>query len=267
MIAGKTAILRGSGRSVAGMRAVVLSAGQGSRLLPLTYDRPKCLLPVGSRSVLQWQLEALCHQREIVEIVVVTGFKAEMVDAALAGMSGLSKPVRTLFNPFYKVADNLASCWMAREFMRGEFLIVNGDSLFEMAVLPCIIAGAAAPINLTVNVKPQYDSDDMKVTLDGLKVRAVGKTLMPHETDAESIGLVLFKGDGAERFRDLVEKSMHEAWGVGAWYLQAIDRLAKDGLVGATDIGALEWGEIDFPSDLETVTRLAAGWEKLRIVA
>lgn len=249
------------------MRAIVLSAGQGSRLLPLTFDRPKCLLPVGSRTVLQWQLEALSQSRGIDEIVVVTGFKADMVDQALADMGPLAQPVRTLFNPFYKVADNLASCWMARTFMDDDFLIVNGDSLFEVAVLSRIIEGASAPINLTVNRKADYDSDDMKVTLEGDLVRAVGKTLMPSETHAESIGLVLFRGEGAKRFRSVVDQSMHEEWGVGAWYLQVIDRLAKDGIVGATDISPLEWGEIDFPSDLEAVSRLAAGWEKLRIVA
>jgi len=249
------------------MRAIVLSAGQGSRLLPLTMDRPKCLLPVGSRSVLQWQIEALGQSREIDEVVVVTGFKAAMVEDALSRMPSAGTRVTTIFNPFYAIADNLASCWMARDFMDGDFMIVNGDSLFEVAVLPRIIDGAAAAINLTVNRKSAYDSDDMKVSLNGDRVSAVGKTLMPSETDAESIGLVIFKGDGPARFRATMDISMREGWGVGAWYLQVIDRLAKEGHVGATDIGNLGWGEIDFPSDLEAVSRLAAQWERLRIVA
>jgi choline kinase len=249
------------------MRAIVLSAGQGSRLLPLTMDRPKCLLPVGSRSVLQWQVEALSQSREIDEIVVVTGFKAEMVEDALARMTNVGTRITTMFNPFYAIADNLASCWMVRSFMDGDFMIVNGDSLFEVAVLPRIIDGADASINLTINRKTSYDSDDMKVSLNGDRVAAVGKTLMPSETDAESIGLVIFKGDGPARFRAMMEISMREGWGVGAWYLQVIDRLAKEGHVGATDIENLRWGEIDFPSDLEAVSRLAAQWERLRIVA
>lgn len=249
------------------MRAIVLSAGQGSRLLPLTMDRPKCLLPVGSRSALQWQLEALSQCREIDEIVVVTGFKAAMVEEALADMTSVGARVTTLFNPFYAIADNLASCWMARSVMDGDFMIVNGDSLFEVAVLPKIIGGAKAAINLTVNRKAAYDSDDMKVSLNGDRVAAVGKTLMPNETDAESIGLVIFNGEGPALFRSMMDISMREGWGVGAWYLQVIDRLAKEGHVGATDIGNLGWGEIDFPSDLEAVSRLAAQWERLRIVA
>lgn len=249
------------------MRAIVLSAGQGSRLMPLTIDRPKCLLPVGSRTVLQWQLEALCQSREIDEIVVVTGFKTGLIEGALSEMTSVRTPVTPVFNPFYNIADNLASCWMARDYMREDFLIVNGDSLFEIAVLPTIFNGAKAAINLTVNRKDNYDSDDMKVTLRDDRVAAVGKTLMRHETDAESIGLVLFKGEGPELFRRTMEIGMRDGWGLSAWYLQVIDRLAKDGHVGATDIGSLEWGEIDFPSDLENATQLAARWEKLRIVA
>lgn len=249
------------------MRAIVLSAGQGSRLLPLTIDRPKCLLPVGSRSTLQWQLETLGQSRAIREIVVVTGFKAELVEAAIRAMPPLATPVRTIFNPFYKIADNLASCWMTREVMDDDFLILNGDSLFDAAVLPIVVNGAQAPINLTISRKAAYDSDDMKVTLDGDRVTAVGKTLSQQETDAESIGLVVFRGRGRDSFRHEVEASMRDGWGVSAWYLQAIDRLAKRGLVGATDIGALQWCEIDFPSDLEVASRLASGWERLRIVA
>lgn len=249
------------------MRAIILSAGQGSRLLPLTMDRPKCLLPVGTRSVLQWQIEALGQSRAFDEIVVVTGFKSAMVDDAIAAMPDAGVPVRTLFNPFYKVADNLASCWMAREAMDRDFMIVNGDSLFEVAVVPEIVGRAHAPINLTVNRKSSYDSDDMKVTLDGGRVLAVGKTLMPAETQAESIGLVLMKGAGAGLFRTAVEDSMHAGWGVGAWYLQVIDQLAREGHVGAIDIGELQWGEIDFPSDLEAAARMAQGWETLRVVA
>ena len=249
------------------MKAIILSAGQGSRLLPLTNDMPKCLLPVGSRTVLRWQVEALDRIDAIDEIFVVTGFMSRKVDAAIGDMADLSTPVRRIFNPFFQVADNLASCWMARDAMDEDFLIVNGDSLFEFAVLPRIIEGAKAPINLTINHKTSYDSDDMKVSLDGERVTAVGKTIPAHQTHAESIGVVLVRGEGRRLFKQAVETSMRDGTGINAWYLQVIDRLAKEGHVKATDIGALEWGEIDFPSDLEAVRQIAANWERLRVVA
>lgn len=249
------------------MKVILLSAGQGSRLLPLTSDAPKCLLPVGARSVLHRQLDAFEKAEEIDEVIVVTGFQADKVDASIAEKSDMTTPVRTLFNPFYKVADNLASCWMAREFMDEAFLIVNGDSLFEHDVMKCVIDGAQAPINLTVNFKDDFDSDDMKVTLKDGAVAAVGKTIPPQETHAESIGVVLFTDEGGALFKAALEQGMRDGSGIAAWYLQVIDRLAKQGHVGATDIGALEWGEIDYPSDLEEVRRLAEKWDRPRLVA
>ena len=63
-------------------RAVILSAGQGSRLLPLTEDLPKCLLDLSGRSMLDWQLRGLA-EAGVPEAVVVTGFRADQVEAAL----------------------------------------------------------------------------------------------------------------------------------------------------------------------------------------
>ena len=114
-------------------RAVILSAGQGSRLLPLTEDLPKCLLDLEGRSMLEWQLRALAAVG-VPEAVVITGFRSEKVEAVVEQIAPRGLRVRTLFNPFYKVADNLASCWMARGELRGNCLLINGDTLFEPAI-------------------------------------------------------------------------------------------------------------------------------------
>ena len=248
------------------MKAILLSAGQGSRLLPLTSETPKCLLPVGDCTVLQWQIECLDPIDEIDEIIVVTGFMSHKVEAALDAIE-VATPLTTVFNPFYNISDNLATCWLARDYMVEDFMIVNGDSLVERAVTPVIMKNANAPINLTTNVKSSFDSDDMKVTLEGDLVRAVGKNLLSEETHAESIGMVVFKGEGRDIFRAELESGMRSGSGLNAWYLQAIDHLAKRGCVGAIDIGEMEWCEIDFPSDLEAAQKLVANWKRLRLVA
>ncbi|MBP6224504.1 MAG: NTP transferase domain-containing protein, partial [Rhizobacter sp.] len=157
-------------------RAVILSAGQGSRLLPLTAQMPKCLLDLCGRSMLEWQLRGL-SQMGVPEAVVVTGFHPELVEAELKRVAPQNMRVRTLYNPFYKLADNLASCWMARAELTGTCLILNGDTLFEPDIAGRLIAAASAPITVTIDRKPNYDSDDMKVETDGVHLRAIGKTL------------------------------------------------------------------------------------------
>ena len=163
-----------SSRRVTFRKAIILSAGQGSRLLPLTKDQPKCLIPFAGKPLIQWQIEALAANG-IEEIAVVTGFRTEKVEAALEKLQGPA--IRTLFNPFFKVADNLGSCWIAREEMSGDFIILNGDTLVSPEIVARLMGGATAPITVTVDVKDSYDTDDMKVNRDGDRLVAIGKRL------------------------------------------------------------------------------------------
>lgn len=237
------------------MRAIILSAGRGSRLLPLTTDMPKCLLPIGLTTVLGLQLDTL-FKAGVTHATVVTGFNAAQVKAELAARQTGPK-VKTLFNPFYQVADNLASCWMARKYMKGEFLLINGDTLFSPALLETILAAPAKDITVTIDKKTQYDGDDMKVTLDGNKLTAIGKTLTPQQTNGESIGMIRFMGEGGKIFRQQLKSRMHSEDGTKSWYLSAIDRLSKSGVsIATTNIKGSTWAELDTPEDYEICREL-----------
>jgi len=241
------------------MRAVILSAGQGSRLLPLTADRPKCLLPLKSRTLLQWQVETLAACC-VAEIAVVVGFRAAMVEKHLATLRRDGLALRTILNPFFNVADNLGSCWLARGEMAGDFLIVNGDTIFEPAVLQRLLASPAAPITVTIDRKDSYDADDMKVSLDGHRLSAIGKWLAPAQASGESIGMMLFRGRGPELFTTELEQIMRSPEGLDYWYTSAIDALAKAGVVGSVSVEGLDWSEIDFPVDLQKARTMVARW-------
>jgi choline kinase len=239
---------------------VILAAGQGSRLLPLTEDTPKCLLDLSGRSMLEWQLRGLAAAG-VREAVIVTGFRSELVEAALSRIAPAGLTVRTVFNPFYKVADNLASCWLVRAELAGPSLILNGDTLFEPAVAQKLLAAPDAPITVTIDRKPAYDDDDMKVSVDGVQLRAIGKKLPASDVNGESIGFLRFNAAGAASFVAELERTMRTREGVGLWYLSAIHRLAGAGVdVRCASIEGLQWAELDFPADLERCRQLAAGW-------
>ena len=81
------------------MKAIILSAGRGSRLLPLTETLPKCLLRVGETTVLSLQLDTL-ERAGVNEAIIITGFMAGSVEAEVAGRSGpMKRPATTLFAP------------------------------------------------------------------------------------------------------------------------------------------------------------------------
>jgi len=242
-------------------KAIILSAGQGSRLLPLTADQPKCLIDFAGKSLIAWQIDSLVANG-ITEIAVVTGFRDEKLNAALAAIDHPGVTIRTRFNPFYKVADNLGSCWIAREEMDQDFIILNGDTLVSPEIVGRLIANATAPITVTIDVKDSYDLDDMKVQRDGDRLLQIGKRLEPRETNAESIGMLAFKGKGPSIFRDQVEAMMRTPEGVLNWYLKAINALAPSGVVGTVSIEGLKWAEVDFPEDLPIARALTEGWAK-----
>jgi len=240
-------------------KAIILSAGQGSRLLPLTADQPKCLIDFAGQSLIAWQIGSLVANG-ITEIAVVTGFRDEKLTAALAEIRHPGVTIRTRFNPFYKVADNLGSCWIVREEMDQDFIILNGDTLVSPDIVGRLIAGATAPITVTIDVKDSYDLDDMKVQRDGDRLLQIGKRLEPEETNAESIGMLAFKGEGPRIFRDQVEAMMRTPEGVLNWYLKAIHALASSGVVGTVSIEGLKWAEVDFPEDLPIARALTESW-------
>jgi choline kinase len=240
-------------------RAIILSAGQGSRLLPLTQDLPKCLIEFSGKTLIEWQIASLAACG-IDDIAVVTGFRTEKVEGALAGIPGVR--TRTLFNPFFKVADNLGSCWIARGEMDRDFIILNGDTLVSPEIVGKLIAEATAPITVTVDVKDAYDADDMKVHREDGRLLSIGKRLTAEESNAESIGMLAFRGEGPALFLDRVERMMRTPEGVQNWYLKAIDAIAKDATVGTVSIEGLDWAEVDFPADVEAATALTARWAK-----
>jgi L-glutamine-phosphate cytidylyltransferase len=248
------------------MKAIILAAGQGSRLGHMTDERPKCLIAFNGRSLLDRQLDTLAAAG-IGEAVVVTGFHDELVDAAVERrrQAGEGPEVRTRFNPFFKVADNLGSLFMVRDELADDCLVWNGDTLVSPALMARVVGNSCQGISVTIDRKDRYDEDDMKVVRDESDGRlcAIGKRLS-EGVNAESIGLLAFRAGGAERFRAAIDKAMRTPEGTTIWYLRVIHHLAQESDVWTLDIQGEEWGEVDFPEDVERAEALAKSWDAKR---
>ena len=245
------------------MKAIILSAGQGSRLGQVTALRPKCLIEFGGRSLLDRQLDALAANG-VEEAVVVTGFRDEQIEAAIARRAGGPR-VRTVFNPFYKVADNLGSLFIARGELSGDCLVWNGDTLVSEELMARVIENRRPGICVTIDRKDSYDADDMKVVVDREgRLHAIGKRLPMRNVNAESIGLLAFRDGGAETFREAIEKAIRSTEGTTIWYLRVIHHIAQKRDVWTLDINGEEWGEVDFPEDIDRAGELVARWDSQR---
>ena len=233
------------------MKAIILSAGPGRRLLPLTAEVPKCLLPVDAdHPALELQLRMLARCGVRCATIMV-GFGAEKVERFLATHPIEGIEVRTRYNPFFETTNNLVTCWLAVHEMTEDFVLLNGDTLFETEVLRRVLASHEAPVTLAIDQKAEYDEDDMKVVLSGDgRLKAVGKTLATPRVDGESIGLMVFRGQGVEAFRAELDAAMRDPAALHKWYLDVINTMAGSLLVETALIEGLWWTEIDTLEDL-----------------
>ncbi len=251
------------------MKAIILSAGQGRRLMPMTAHTPKCALDIDGKSVVEWQIDTLLDGG-IDSVTVVVGYGADTVRHVLDRRYP-HKPVKTVYNPLFQIADNLVSCWAVRHEMTSDFILLNGDSLFEPQVLEHLLASPTHPVTLAVNRKSSYDADDMKVRLSGSRLVRIGKRLPLDQVDAESMGMILFRGKGGEYFRTALEDAMRQPHAFEQWYLSVIDAMAPSGVIWTQSMQGLEWAEIDDLDDLVHARALVPTWvgrrEPLRLSA
>ncbi len=236
------------------MKAVILSAGQGKRLLPLTADQPKCLVSIEGRAILEWQIGELA-KCGIDQVSIVAGYQYSMVKK-LMDRNHHSSRVQVLYNPTFSWADNLFSCWVARHEMGEEFVLLNGDTLFEAELLQGLLEAPAQPVSVVTHHKSYYDADDMKVSLDGDRLVAIGKKLPADSVDAESIGMILFREKGPLMFRAALENAMRDPSSYKKWYLTVIAQMAKTMPVGTFSANGRHWCEVDFPADLRHAQRV-----------
>ena len=244
------------------MKAIILSAGQGRRLMPMTESVPKCCLMLDGKALLVHQIESLAANG-VDEVVVVTGFNHRLVEDVVSGISIQGISVRTLYNPFYAVSDNLGTSWVAREEMDTPFLLVNGDTLFEASTLAQFLSNERVyPITLAVDRKGDYDydDDDMKISSDGEQLKRVGKKLSRSIVNGESIGMMAFNRSGARAFVQKVENLMSSPDGLARWYLSAIDELATTGIVGISSIQGYDWCEVDDLADFAHAEKAVKRW-------
>jgi choline kinase len=238
------------------MKAVNLSAGQGKRLLPLTADCPKCILPVRGRSLIEWQIDELA-KCGINQVSIVLGFRADKVERLLRERYD-SHRVKTIYNDAYAVSDNLVSCWAARDEMRSDFVLLNGDTLFEAAVMQLLLDTQSHPVTVAISHKKDYDADDMKVELDGCRLVKIGKDLLPDQIDGESIGMILFRGQGPKLFRDALEMTLRTPSAQRKWYLSVIDEMARSMPVWTCSMKGLQWCEVDYHADLKLAEKVVS---------
>jgi len=230
------------------MKAIILAAGVGRRLAPLTDHTHKALLPVGGRSLLDRMLEGLAATG-VDEAVLVVGHCQDQVRRAAGSARGAMR-IGYVENPDYR-KGSILSLWCARAAMLSDAtLVMDADVLFPERFLTRLIA-APAPSSLLLDRGFEDTGEEVKLYAVGDRVIALGKKLVPEAWDVIGEGVGFFKCSAAHapEYVRLLEESIQETGGANE-YEDALHRLLARVPVGWVDVTGLPWTEVDFAEDL-----------------
>jgi len=245
------------------MKIIILAAGRGERLMPLTRNTPKPLLDVGNGStLLEEQIESVRSSGVIDEIVLVLGYLADQVEAKMKLYRAMGVKIRTIFNPFYQVSNNLMSLWLAKHVLQeDDVMVTNGDNIFAADVFRGLAEENGDGITLSVCLKREFSYDDMKVTLADGQVVRVSKEIESEDAQAESPGLALVRGVRARQvFHDHLETLARDDENIGRFWLETFNHLYHKGVTVKPWIfdATNRWQEVDFHLDVSKARTLLA---------
>ena len=236
------------------MIGVILAAGMAKRLRPLTDTKPKCLLKVGERTLLERTVEAMASAG-ISEFVVVTGYLADMIRDFLTSHYP-QFTIHFLHNADYPHNNNIYSLWMAGQVVRGqEFLLMDSDILCDPAAIMRIASEQEAA--LAVN-RHELGEEEMKVVVDGqMRITEISKTCRPEDAMGESVGIEKMTVAYSEAlFRELDQMILNEGL-IDIFYERAFERLIPQGqtfrVIDTTDYFSYE---LDTPEDFHRAQEL-----------
>lgn len=167
------------------MKAVVLCAGRGTRLLPYTQEAPKCLLKVGPKTLLEYIIENF-KTAGVEEIWLVTGFREEKIKALVRERDYAH--IKTITNPYYLNTNTAFSLNLALKHMNDDFILINGDVLFDRSILFDLLDHTHKNC-VVVDDSIRLDEEEVKVIAQNGFISRIGKTLKPSDCRGEAIGI------------------------------------------------------------------------------
>ncbi len=239
------------------MDAVLLSAGVGSRFGALTEDKPKCLLKLMDKTIIEMQLDALFSLTYVDRVIVVVGFKADQIKESLKNYSDVSK-VEFINNEDYRVTNNMYSLSLASHILKGrEFISINGDVAIKSASL----------LKFSDRNESQFLFDSSRYSVDNMKVQtsqdgnllSLSKNLGHEVSNGIAADVYKFSSDDSHNFFEEIHRLI-QSDDRNQWLEVAIDKLCQEKKLDlkGIDIKGDLWFEIDNVSDLELAREIFA---------
>lgn len=227
------------------MKGLILAAGMGTRLQPITYSRPKSMVEVNGIPILFKQINNLL-ENNVKEIVVVVGYKSEIIVEAI---SKTYNNVKIIINNDYNITNNMYSAYLALDYMYGnEFLLMNADVFYDSTILKELLKKDY--INAIVVEKGTYNEESMKVTYVDGRIMEISKKVSQKDAYGVSIDVYKFSKDASKIFYDKVKEYIEDKKDFNQWTEVALNEILKKIEFRPCPLKG-RWVEIDNHDDLK----------------
>jgi choline kinase len=236
------------------MTGVILAAGMARRLRPLTDERPKCLLEVGGKTLLQRTIDAML-EAGVTDLLIVTGYRHEMLQAHVAELQ-LQVPVAFFHNVLYEHNNNIYSLWMAMHEVGGRpFLLMDSDILCDPAAVVRVARQEGSALALC---RHELGEEEMKIVVDDdMRITEISKTCSPADAVGESVGIEKFTADYSQALSRQLDRMILVEGLVDIFYERAFERLIPQGhTFTVVDTSDLFSYELDTPDDYYRAQKL-----------
>lgn len=230
------------------MKAVILAAGIGSRLRPLTDKKPKALVEVNRRPILAYVIEAL-KSNKVDEIIICTGYLEKLI-VNYCRTNYPTLKFTFVNNKEFDLTNNMFTLFLAKEFLNEEFLLINGDVIIEPEIVQGILNQSGSSVAVDVGI---YNEESMKITVDNKNIiTGISKKITEKKSYGTSIDLYKIDKKDINLIKSEMDKIILNKGDRNQWTEVMLDNLFSNKKICARpyDINKAKWFEIDDFNDL-----------------
>ncbi len=235
------------------MKAIILVAGVGKRLFPLTQETPKCMIPFNGKPLLEYYFQFLKNLK-VSSIVLVVGHLREKIEA-FAGKFRNEIPVRYYQSPDIH-GGSLLSLWSARGELNEDVLIMDGDVFFPEAMLERLAKSRHANCFLADPSSPSTGEEQVLYANNGRVLFISKKPYTKHKPIGESVGFLKLSKSGAAELAKILEEFV-SAGKKGIEHEETYPVLMERCVVNFENADDFKWTEIDSMKDVEMARTIA----------